>query len=249
MYFIDSNNYDKNLFIFGEDVETKFGTIRFLTYREYLTNMPELSLITQNSLHIYYYYKKLIPSDNNEMLNSLLEIKEAPLLEIVLNSEEMLKAYLKIFQLVFDKSSNRAFDDILKDNENFMFVRNLIMDMNALTEEKVSPNEEIQKAFERSRRVKQRDSEDLSFVDIVTSIVASTNHTFEQVCNMTVFQVYAIYSRIGAIFNYQTTTLFATVAEKVNIESWNKHIDLFKTEKDALTRKEFDKKFGGLLGK
>ena len=121
------------------------------------------------------------------------------------------------------------------------------MDMNVLIEDNVSPNEEIQRAIERSRRVSKQTSQESTFVDITTSIVASTNHSFEDVSRMNVFQVYATYARIGAIYNYQTSTLFATVAEKVNIESWNKHIDLFQAENNTYSKEQFDSKFGGLL--
>lgn len=245
--YIDGLDYDKNLFIFGEPIDTRFGTIRFLTYREYLSNMSELSLITQNTLHIYYYYKKQIDKNDTETLNALKQMKDADLLEIVLSTKQMFNAYSKIFKLVFDGNKGMVADRLFSSVEVFDFIRKLVMDMNVLTEEKVSPNEEIQNAIERSRRVKQQNSEEQSFVDIVTSIVASTNNSFEDVCNMNVFQVYATYARIGAIFNYQTSTLFATVAEKVSIESWNKHIDLFSTEDDAISRKEFESKFGSLL--
>lgn len=249
MQIINTLDYDKNLFIFGEEVETPFGIIRFLTYREYLSHSSEISLISQNSLHIYYNFKKQLESVKavKETFDALAEIKNTDLLEIVLSTEQLLNAYLKIFQLVFDRNENMQFEQIFESKENFNFVRTLVMDMNVITEEKVSPNEEIQKAMERSKRFKSQSSQELTFVDIVTSIVASTSNNFEDVCGMNVFQIYAIYARVGAIYSYQTSTLFATVAEKVNIESWSKHIDLFKSEDDVISKDEFDKKFGGLL--
>ncbi len=249
MIKITDNSYDKNLFIFGESVETEFGEVRFLTYREFLQNSTDLQLIAQNTLHIYYHYKnqmKAVGASASEM-EQLKEIKDIDLFEIVLGTQQILNAYLKIFQLVFDRNEKAPFEQIFSSSENFHFIRKLIMDMSVLTEDKVSPNEEIQSAIERSKRVKKNNSEEQSFVDIVTSIVASTSNSFEDVCNMNVFQVFAIYARVGAIYNYQATTLFATVAEKVKIESWNKHIDLFKVEDDSLSRDEFSKKFGSLL--
>lgn len=249
MQFINSLDYDKNLFIFGEKVETPFGIIRFLTYREYLSHSSEISLISQNTLHIYYNFRNQLDSvkADEKTMEALKELKETDLIEIVLSTEQLLNAYLKIFQLVFDRNEEMQFEKLFESKESFNFVRALIMDMNVITEDKVSPNEEIQKAIERSKRFKQQSSEELTFVDIVTSIVASTSNNFEDVCGMNVFQIYAIYARVGAIYSYQTSTLFATVAEKVNIESWNKHIDLFKSEDDVISKNEFDKKFGGLL--
>lgn len=246
---ITNNHYDKNLFIFGEDIQTEYGVLRFLTYREYLQNSMELQLVAQNTLHIYYHYKNQLKESraSKDEVEALKELKDVNLYEIVLSTKQLLNAYLKIFQLVFDKNEEAPYEQVFSKPDIFHFVRKLVMDMNVLTEEKVSPNEEIQSAIERSKRVKKNNSEEQSFVDIVTSIVASTSNTFEDVCNMNVFQVYAIYARVGAIYNYQTTTLFATVAEKVNIESWNKHIDLFKVEDDSISREEFGNKFGSLL--
>lgn len=248
MHYINSLDYDKNIFIFGETVQTRFGLVRFLTYREFLSYTNEISLISQNTLHIYYNFKNQIGKHaDTETVDALKELKKSELLEIVLSTQQLLNAYLKIFQLVFDGNEDMQLTQLFDSNENFHFIRSLIMDMNVVTEDKVSENEEIQRAIERSRRVKQQDSQEQTFVDIVTSIVASTSNSFEDVCRMNVFQVYAVYARVGAIYNYQTSTLFATVAEKVNIESWNKHIDLFKKEDDVISKNEFDKKFGGLL--
>ncbi|MFJ7982433.1 hypothetical protein ACIQ1D_19405 [Lysinibacillus xylanilyticus] len=249
MHYIDNLDYDKNLFIFNEPVDTQFGSIRFLTYREYLSHSSEISLISQNTLHIYYNFKNQLKEAkaDEKSIEALKELKESNLLEIVLTTRQLLNAYLKIFQLVFDGNEEPQLERIFETSENFHFVRRLVMDMNVITEEKVSPNEEIQRAIERSRRFKQQSSQEQTFVDIVTSIVASTSNSFDDVCRMNIFQIYAIYARVGAIYNYQTSTLFATVAEKVNIESWNKHIDLFKSEDDVISKEEFDNKFGGLL--
>jgi len=251
--YIDSLDYDKNMFIFGEPIETRFGIIRYLTYKEYLKYLPYLSLISQNTLHLYYQFKRIYKEKgilNDEKTKTALEqMKKSSLYEIIITREEMLGAYILVAQLVLDLNEEINLEKIFGTEEDFMFFRKLIMDMNVLTEEEVSPNEEIQNAIERSRRVKQKETEQQSFVDMVTSIVASTNHSFEEVCKMTVFQVYATYARIGAIYNYHASTLFATVAEKVKVESWNKHIDLFAQESDVLTKDEFDNKFGSILGK
>jgi len=239
---------NKELFIFGEPIETDFGMLRFLTYKEYLQNISELSLISQNILHLYYLYKKQLEQDkvSKEYLDEFKQFKEQSLYSVVVNTEYILEAYVKIMKLVIDCNNyaeNELMDIIsliFSSEDYFIYIRKMIMDMNILTEDDVSPNEEIQRGIERSRRVKQQENEKSSFVD-------STSNTFEDVCNMTVFQVYAIYARIGAIFNYNTTTLFATVAEKVKIESWNKHIDLFEKENHAIDYSKFSKQFGSML--
>lgn len=245
----------RNFYIFGEPVKTEFGMVRFLTYKEYWMNISEVNLISQNVLHLYYLYKRALEKEgkSKEELKEFEKFKELDLYDVVISINYILESYIKIFKLVLDINNyneeelNLIIKDIFSDKDSFHYFRKLIMDMNVLIEEDVSHNEEIQRAIERSRRVKQRDAEKITFVDIVTSIVATTNNSYKDVCNMTVFQVHATYARIGAIYNYNTSTLFATVAEKVQIESWNKHIDLFEKQRDVLTKEQFKSQFGGIF--
>lgn len=249
IYIDESINYNKELFIFGKPIETPYGIIRFLTYEEYLMNTHDLSIISMNVLHLYYQYRNFFEKTREkEALDALEEFKKLHLFDIVQEDTNLKLSYINIFNIVFDKNENIDFNLLFSDKDIFMFIRKLIMDMNILVEEKVSPNPEIQKMFDKSKRVKSIDSQKQSFVDIVTSIAVETKNTFEQISDMTVFQVYATYARINAFMNYKTSTLFATVASKVEIESWNKHIDLFQEEENSMSREQFNKKFGNILG-
>lgn len=240
---------EKDFYIFGEPVDTELGTVRFLTYKEYLLNISELSLMTLNVLHLYYRYMKQIDKNDKEAVEALENFKKLSLYEIVLADPSFLNNYLKIFEMVIEPSAHyqgNIFEQIFKDEKLFMYYRKLIMDMNLLSEEKVSPNPEIQKFIEMGQEV-NKPKEESSFTDIVSSIVAGTSNTFKDVCNMTVFQVYAVYYRMGAIFDYNTSTLFATVSEKVKIESWGRHLDLFNKDDGTIKKDKFDKKFGSML--
>lgn len=238
---------NRDFYIFGQPIKTEFGLVRFLTYQEYLLNNSELSLISQNVLHLYYLYRKQIEKENNskEALEEFKSFKEQKLYDVVLSTNYILESYIKILKLVLD--NNGYSDDDLEDviysifssEDSFLQIRNIIMDMNVLTEEEVNPTEEIQRFIEHSRTVKQQGAPKQTPIDIITSIVAGTPHSFEDVMNMNVMQVYALYARLGAFFNYQTTTLFATVAEKVNVELWNKHIDLFEKESHVISHEKF----------
>lgn len=240
-----SMEVDKEFFIFGLPVETELCSVRFLKYHEYVQVLPELSMMSLNVLHLYYQYKNAHKEKNPEIDKILEELKQDKLFNIVLGQEEFAMAYLKIFKMVIDDES--VIEKIFDNEKLFMFYRKLVLDMQILNEEIVSPNEEIQKAIERSRRVKQQKAEKQSYGDIISSIVAGTSNSFKDVTEMNVYQVYSIFYRMSAIFNYQTSSLFATVAEKVQIESWNKHIDLFKNESDTFEQGEFNKKFGSMF--
>ena len=137
---------------------------------------------------------------------------------------------------------------IFEDEELFMDLREKIMDMNVIKEERVSINPEINAGLERSRKYrKAKNKGDQTSADIVTSIVASTGDSFEKVRKMNVHQVYGIYQRIAQIKNYEASVLYSTVAPDVKIEAWDKHIDLFKDETTEVSKDKFMETTGGLF--
>lgn len=236
---------DREFYIFGEPIETKLGKVRFLTYKEYLLHIQELSMMSLNVLHIYYQYKKMIDKKDEDALTTVELIKEENLYNIVTSTQNLFESYIKVFDLVFD--SEEMIAKVFDSEDSFMQYRELVLDMQVTVEDEVNPNSEIQKGIEMSKQLKQQNSEKQTFTDIVSSIVAGTSNSFEDVCNMTVYQVYAVFYRLGAIKSYDTETLFATVSSDIKISSWSRNIDLFNRETSAIKKKDFDKTYGGLL--
>lgn len=228
--------------------ELDYCMLRFLTFEEYLDLADILGLISMNNLHIYYTYKKLIPNPTEDEKVQILELKETPLREIILRDSYFLKTYLQIIELVTAFKEDFTVEYIFEDNDRFMEFRQCIMDMNLLKEEKVFKNEELQEGLEIGKKMQQDKSDALLPEDIITSVVALTSNSFEDVLSMSIYQVYAIYARLNSIMNYKTTTLFATVSSDVNIEAWNKHINLLEKENTSdMKRSEFENKFGGVF--
>ena len=245
--------YNKDSFILGEPIKTEVGTIRFLKYREYIHNLPELSLMAMNTLHIYYYnrnqYDKKFQLDDPEIIKFLSDLKSAKLIEIILSDRIMLESYIKIFSLVIDNCDEELLEMIFRDEELFMRVRDLILSMQMLSESEVSPNEEIQSFIDASREIKQQEAEKQTYSDILSTIVVGTGIDYDIVLNWNVLRVYATFYRISAFKNSDVTALFATVTDKVQFETWQKHIDLFEKEKAGMKMSEFNKKFGSLFSK
>lgn len=240
---------EREYYIFGEPMLTNAGSVRFLTYKEYLENIADLSIISMNSLHFYYQYTALLEKSNEENKEEAQKdidlLKEAPLFEVVMSTENILDSYIRIFSLVLEDKDKML--EILTDEKAFLWYRELIMDMNMLTEQEVSKNPEIQKGIESSREVKSFNGESPSPTDIVSSVVAGTANSFKDVCNMSVIQVYSIFYRIGAFKNFDTSTLFATVSGDIKIESWSKNIDLYQRETSTIGKAEFEKKYGNIV--
>lgn len=231
----------KEFYILGLPIETEIGNCHFLKVKEYPDHFFDLQVVALTKNHIISKYNDL---NKDGFLNEFIEeLHKVDLFEIVIGIPEIRQSYIKLFEKVFN---DNAFERV--DKENFTYFRNLVMTMNCLKEEKVNPNPEIQRAIERSRRVKSREGEKLEFADIVTSVVGHNGLTYDAINNFTIFQLYMTYYRIAQFKNYDTSTLFATVAaDKVKIDSWSKHINLFEEEKHVLSHDEFKKTIGSAV--
>jgi acyl-CoA-binding protein len=83
---------------------------------------------------------------------------------------------------------------------------------------------------------KQKSNGELTFEAIYTSVWVETG---EKPDDMTIYQMYALFSRIGQFKNYDTTTLYNTVSGEVKIDAWYKHINLLEKEDKKTTLEEF----------
>lgn len=232
----------KEFYTTGLPIETDIGLCHFIKIKDYPTCFMDLQIIGMSKNEIINKYSQLNKDGSlNEFLN---ELNKHDLFEISTIIPEIQIAYYNIFLKVFLDE-----EVLLKITpENFNSIRLLIMEMNCIKEEEINPNPEIQKAIERSKRVKNQNNEKLTFSDISSSIVAFTGKSYEDINEMTIYQFYITYHRIARFKNYDTSTLFATVSnEKVNIESWSKHIDLFTEEKHAISHDEFKKTTGSVI--
>lgn len=249
-------NLDKDIqrfrssYIYGNPIETANGKVRFLSYEEYSTNIEYLSLMNMNVLHIYYQFRKNFNENDKESIDELEKIKSAKLFDIAKEIGTFSDAYTNIFKMVFcDESDENVFnfiENIFDNEELFMYYRGLILDMQVLAEEEVSPHPMIQEGIEMSRKVKSVSNDSQTPSDIITSLVAGTSNSFKEVLSMTVFQVYSLFYRLGAMKSYDTETLFATVSSEIKISSWSKNIDLFKREESetSMRRSDFFNKVG-----
>lgn len=232
-------------FMFGEEVATSYGTVRFLKYKEYIDLQWELSIISMNVLHFYWLYMKDYNSLNDEAKKEVVEMKDMSLYQFILKSPNFANAYLSVYKKVLLQSEN--LEQIFDSEELFIGFRSLIMDMNVLNESPTSPNQEIQKYYDERRKLQQKESGDQDISDVVSSIVVGSPHSFEDVANMTVIQVNLLYSRIAAFKSFDLSTLFATVSSGYKVESWSKHIDLYSKQDLGIEYGKFNSKYSGLF--
>lgn len=226
----------EEFYILGEPIETEIGDCKFLLVKEFPNYASDLQIISLTKNHIINLYSEQYKT-HPDLKDLIKEMSNYSHFEIVFGTPEFKDAYFNIFSKVFNE---HVIEKITEDN--FDTYRKLVMKMNCQKEELINPNPEIQAAIERSKRVKSQESEPLHFSDIVTSIVGHNGLTYRDINNFTIYQLYMTYYRISRIKNYDTSTLFATVStEKIKIESWSKHINLFEEEKHSISLGKFNK--------
>ncbi|WP_080845557.1 hypothetical protein [Cytobacillus gottheilii] len=229
----------KEFYILGLPVDTPIGHCTFLKVKDYPDYFMPLQIVGLTKNHIVSKYSEL--NKDGSLDEFMVELRNSDMFEIAMGIPEIHEAYLKLFIKLFND------ENILLEvtKENFDYYRKLVMTMNCLKEEVINPNPEIQAAIERSRRVKSQEGEKLEFSDIVTSVVGYNGLTYSDINEFSLYQLYMTYYRIAQFKNYDTTTLFATVsADKIKIDSWSKHINLYEDEKYAITQDEFNNAIG-----
>jgi hypothetical protein len=231
----------KEFYILGLPINTDIGECQFIKVKEYPDCFMDLQVVSLTKLHLINKYSEI---NKDGSLNEFIEeMKKYDLFDLVFTIRELQESYIRLFSKVFN--NDKSILKITKDN--FAYYRKLIMEMNCMKEDVINPNPEIQRAIERSKRVKANESEKLEFHDIVSSVVAHSGLTYQEINEFTIYELYMTYYRIAQIKNYDTSTLFATVSDKVKVDSWSKHIDMFADEKHFVSQDKFAKTTGSLF--
>lgn len=243
-------------YIFAKPVMTPYGIMRFLTYEEYMDNIQALSVISQNVLHLFYIFRKSIPIHRKQELKEFDSFKDRDLNDIVYEHQDLRAAYMQILVLMLDQNEYiqtsddllLVLQDIFENKEAFMVMRDLIMKMNLLKEEKVSPQARLQQIFENDKKLRAaKDKDAPTHMDIIASI-ANVGISFEELAKETPFQIHMRFAKIAAKEDYRRNVLFATVSNEVTIESWAKKTNLFEVkDTSAISKAEFDQKYAGMF--
>lgn len=231
----------KEFYILGLPIKTEIGECHFLKVKEYPDYFMDLQVVSLTKDHLINKYSEL--NKDGSLTEFIEEISKRELFELAVTIPELQESYFRLFTKVFGN------DEFLSEitTDNFNIYRKLIMDMNFVKEEIINPNPEIQKAIERSKRVKAAEGEPMEFADIVSSVVGFNGLTYQNINEFTIYQLYMTFHRIAQIKNYDTSTLFATVSDKVKVDNWSKHIDLYAEEKHFISQDEFKKNAGSLF--
>lgn len=225
----------------GLPITTDVGECHFLTIGEYSEYFIYMQYFAFTKPQILSELSKNHIGANKQEIEALSGYS---LYELAMNLINWKVSYAEVFKKVF---RNESILDYINE-DNFYDLRKLILKMNCMKEEEINPNPEIQRFIDMSKRVKALEGGKTTLGDIASSIAIS-GLSYDKINSYTVYQFYLTYRRIGHFKSYDTSTLFATVSsEKIKIDSWSEHIDLFEDEKHAIEESTFKKDMGNMLG-
>ena len=119
---------------------------------------------------------------------------------------------------------------LIINKDNFNRIRTTVLKMTLLKEPKIFERETDKKWYEKALKAREKNNPNLELGEIVLVVSQDMKYTIEQVLDMNIFQLYSYYTRIGQIYECETTRLFATVSDKVKMSPFAKKIfeDLYK---------------------
>ncbi|ATO29020.1 hypothetical protein RA13_14235 [Bacillus atrophaeus] len=234
-------NEFKDFFFLGKPINTEIGELDFIRLKEYPDYISALNMMKMSKKEIIREHSKFNEDGSLDAL--IIELKKRSLFDIVHSLlPEFSEAYFKVLsRVVKDTESLQTIDKKIFNN-----IRKLILDMHCLTEDKIIDNAELQEFHDISKTLKQQDSQN-DLKDIASCVAAFNGYTYEEISEMTMYQLYLSYYRMSEVMNYNTSTLFATVSPDVKVGDWSNHVDLYKEETyhlDSKEAKNIEKLFG-----
>lgn len=220
----------KELYILGQPIETEIGKLHFVKVKDYPKLLRYVPYLDVEKLDIL----KAVAKIDRGIAQS---IKDVPFLTLIKELREVFEIYDMYEEMFLFLFKEDTFDKI-QNEEELDYYKKLIRKMNSLPYEEKNPNPEIQYFIDLKKQLeKQKSNGGLTFEAIYTSVWTMLGQCPD---DMTIYQMYALFSRIGQFKNYDTTTLYNTASGQVKIDPWYKHIDLMEEEKKT-TLEEFSR--------
>ena len=240
------------LYILGKPIKTKFGTLHPIHMSEYHTLAQYIGLLLNTSHTLTRTILKGIDSvDVRKEINTI--IKQAGFLEFLqsfgqgkfLDVEQTIINPIYTLMENYKKLINWKFDNdawhMLKTTEDFDECLKLIREYNGIHYREPKKNSLFEVYTQAEERIKNKGASSISFEAKYTSVWLSTGISPE---TMTLYQFNRVFDRISKYKQYDTTTLFATVAGDVDIVDWfgdvqYEHIDKkMKVHQDQISSRE-----------
>jgi len=211
------------------------GRIYPFTMEEYALYSHYFNILTV-TVDLYLQYvdskqKELRKELESRIKNFDVVCSQPEFVEMLLS---LLSISFKPQKLKYDSTTQTIFiNDGKITRDNYDYIRNEIIKVNNIRLPKQAKTKELQEWFDKAykaRSMQNKNAGDME--DIITSIMAFTGYTPEEIKKMTVYQVNKLIARLNKISEYKTNIQFLCAgAEKINLEHWSSKID----DKDDIT--------------
>lgn len=212
----------KEFYIIGEPIDTRIGTLHPIKVKDYPYFIQHINTVLFDKRDLLFFLNGM--AAQNSEFQPLLDIaNEMRLFDFIMyfSSEiyrgsflhDLYGQYKALFQFCFHED---VFDKI-QDSEEFEYYINLIKEFNDLNQEKISHNPEIARFDRMKRLLAEAKGELITFEAMYTSILLSSN---THPNDMTLYQFNKAFDRITQYKANDTTTLFSTVSNEVEIIPW-----------------------------
>lgn len=212
----------KEFYIIGDPIDTELGALYPIRIKDYPYFIKHINTVLFDKRDLLFFLNGAA-AQNNEMQPLLDLANEMSLFDFIMYFSgeiyngsflyELYEQYKGLFKFCF---RNDVFDKI-PNNDEFEFYISLIKDFNDLNQEKISHNPEIARFDRMKRLLAEAKGESITFEAMYTSILLSSN---THPNDMTLYQFNKAFDRITQYKANDTTTLFSTVSNEVDIIPW-----------------------------
>lgn len=212
----------RELYILCEPIDTRVGKLHFLKVKDYPKLLKYSSYLMLDKQDII----NAIKSFDEDLADYLSDLSMIEIIRVLKNTG-IYEGFRQLFKLCFKKDVL----DLIEDNKEFEYYRELIKKINCVNFEKPNPNPEIERFNRFKRFLQAKKGESISFEAIYTSVWVGVK---QRPKDMYIYEMYALFNRIAQFKQYDATTLFATISSEVKIEPWYKHIDILKKDEKGI---------------
>lgn len=250
--------------LLGIPIDTPFGQLKPLTVYDFLECGDALSAITFDISRVLHEIRLNQPEETQntkELTEELRQLKANYSLKEILIAymQPFFHAYVEIVSRCKVLKGEQDLEKVREDTfnelnelspEEFDSLRKIILEINNQSSQTASLDPTVQKWKEKALRFKSSSDKNgaPNISTMVTSVVVYSGHTYKEVTGWNITQLLQAFQRIGLLKAYDTTTLFATVTDKIDIQSWSENIEIeddSNTSKDvALSYSDFKQNVG-----
>lgn len=240
---IENNVYNFDI-IKNSDIQNKNNLVELL----------KLSFKKQNIKFLKLSDMKIYDENNKRFVYNISCIKNFFNINKVDNDDEVIDFYNEIINKDnVDKDYEFISIDDCKsiiDRNNYDYIRNQIIRINAIRLPKQAKTRELQKWYDKAYKFKQINSKE-DYEDMLSTIARKYHKLPEELEHLTPYQVNVLYARDIKVSEFKTGVSYRCSPnfKDVEIKNYNEHIDLLEDVKISSDFNTFRRRMRGMLSK